>query len=346
MSAPTPEAHFTFGAKHSPDGRPELMTAGPTEEEGIAVVPDGRSLITAVGQRQSVTWLRDSSGERQVSVEGYSYDPKFTPDGKRLCYRILRGTVPISDPSELRVVELESGRSDPLLPGLPVRGNLGQSYDIALDGQQVVAAAPDRDGKRRLWLAPLDGQSPPRRIPNVEGDMPFFGPGDEVYFRAQEGTSMFAYAVREDGTGLRKAVEQPVAGLDGVSPDGQWLVVRLPAADGTSETAFPLRGGPPVRIGAPSLNQSHVGWTRDGRLMFLWVASSMELRAGTTYALPLPPGRSILAVPAGGFRSNAEIARMPGTRVIDGFAVPGPTAEVYAYSRETEQRNLFRIPIR
>jgi serine/threonine protein kinase/Tol biopolymer transport system component len=340
------ESSFHIWRQAFPDGRPELITPGPTEEEGIAVAPDGRSFITAVGQRHSVTWVRDSGGERQVSVEGYSYDPKFARDGKRLCYRILRGAVPISDSSELRVVDLESGRSDPLLPGLPVRGNLGHSYDIAPDGQHAVAAAPDRDGKRRLWLAALDGQSPPRQIPNVEGDMPFFGPGDEIYFRGREGTSMFAYAVRKDGTGLRKAVAQPVAGVDGVSPDGRWLAVRLPEADGTSEAAFPLRGGLPVHIGAPSLSQSNVSWSREGRLMFLWVASSMELRAGTTYALPLPAGRTIPAVPAGGFRSNAEIAKVPGVRVIDGFAAPGPKGDVYAYSRETDQRNLFRIPIR
>ncbi len=32
-----------------PDGQPEQITSGPTEEEGIAMAPDGRSFITAVG---------------------------------------------------------------------------------------------------------------------------------------------------------------------------------------------------------------------------------------------------------------------------------------------------------
>jgi len=45
-------------------------------------------------------------------------------------------------------------------------------------------------------------------------------------------------------------------------------------------------------------------------------------------------------------RTQAEIAKVPGVRVIDGFAAPGPKGDVYAYSRETDQRNLFRIPIR
>lgn len=65
-----------------PTGQPEQITSGPTEEEGIAMAPDGRSFVTAVALRQSVVWVHDSSGDRQVSLEGYSYDPKFTPDGK------------------------------------------------------------------------------------------------------------------------------------------------------------------------------------------------------------------------------------------------------------------------
>ena len=46
--------------------------------------PDGRSFITSVALRQSVIWVHDASGERQISLEGYSYDPKLTPDGKQV----------------------------------------------------------------------------------------------------------------------------------------------------------------------------------------------------------------------------------------------------------------------
>jgi len=75
-----------------------------------------------------------------------------------------------------------------------------------------VMQAVDRDGKNRLWLAPLDRRSPPRQIPNVEGDGPLFAPGGEILFRGREGTYGFAYRVRADGTGLRKASEHPVIG--------------------------------------------------------------------------------------------------------------------------------------
>ena len=47
------------------------------------------------------------------------------------------------------------------------------------------------------------------------------------------------------------------------------------------------------------------------------------------------------------FRSDEEIAKLPGVRVIDAFDMaPGPSPEIYAESRQNVQRNLYRIPLR
>ena len=40
---------------------PEQITKGPTEEEGLAMASDGRSLITALGLKQGSVWLRDTA---------------------------------------------------------------------------------------------------------------------------------------------------------------------------------------------------------------------------------------------------------------------------------------------
>ena len=42
-----------------PDGQPEQLTSGPTEEEGIAMAPDGRSFVTAVALQSSSVWIHD-----------------------------------------------------------------------------------------------------------------------------------------------------------------------------------------------------------------------------------------------------------------------------------------------
>jgi eukaryotic-like serine/threonine-protein kinase len=327
------------------DGRPEQITSGPTEEEGIAMAPDGRSFITAVGLRQSSIWIHDSTGERQVSLEGYSYDPKFTPDGKKLCYRILNGVLPLSGPSELRVVELDSGRREVLLPGFSVIGPRGMAYDISPDSQQVIVAALDHEGKRRLWLAPLDEHSPPRQIPNVEGQRPLFGPDGEIFFRIIKEASSFVYRVRDNGSGLQRVSQQPDTQPIGISRDGQWL---LAGGQGFSVTAFPLRGGSPVPILRANVASSNpnLRWSPDGKLVVLSLPTAALLTGGRTYAIPLPPGRALPEVPAGGFQSEAEIAKLPGARRIDAYEVTfGPKPEVYAFARETAQRNLYRIPL-
>jgi eukaryotic-like serine/threonine-protein kinase len=317
---------------------PEQITSGPTEEEGIAMAPDGRSFITAVGLKQRSVWLHDSKGDRAVSLEGYAYEPRFTPDGKKLLYTVLKSA---SLGRELWVAELDSGLNEPLLPGFPIGTESGLSeapFDISPDGRQAVVEAADREGKSRLWLASLDRKSPPRQIPNVQGDGPLFVASGEILFRAREGDYGFAYRVREDGTGLRKANEHPVIGTGAVSPDGQWLAVYArPGKEGAGATlALPVGGGPPVEVYGTGIG---VKWSRDGRLLFLMVG-------GNTYVLPLPPGRALPEIPNGGFRSEAEIAALPGARLIDvSDAEPSPTPGVYAFSRETVQRNLYRIPV-
>jgi len=67
---------------------------------------------------------------------------------------------------------------------------------------------------------------------------------------------------------------------------------------------------------------------------------------GKTYAVPMKTGTALPEIPADGFTSAADIAALPGVRVIDAVDLaPGPSLDVYAYSRETVQRNLYRIPV-
>src|SRR5207253_2167066 len=120
---------------------------------------------------QSSVWVHDRQRDRQISLEGSAFQPKFSPDGTKLLYRIRTGTT-----SELWVADLDSNHTEPLLPGvpIPVAADFGagwqMGYDIAPDGRQLVFYSPDRSGKHRLWLAPLDRRSQPRQIPDAEGE--------------------------------------------------------------------------------------------------------------------------------------------------------------------------------
>ena len=58
-----------------PRGKPEQITFGPTEEEGVAVTLGGRSLVTSAGIRESTVWVHDARGDRQMSSEGFAGVP-------------------------------------------------------------------------------------------------------------------------------------------------------------------------------------------------------------------------------------------------------------------------------
>lgn len=330
-----------------PEGPLEQITSGPTEEEGIAMDPDGRSFITSVGLRQSVVSVHDATGDRQISLEGYSYDAKFTPDGKKLCYRILKTNMPTAFagyPSELHLVELDTGHNQLLLPGLTVIGQPGLSYSISPDRPELVANVKDEKGKVSFWLVALDGQSPPRQIPNAEGRTPYFGKDGEIFFRGPGAASAFAYRVHEDGMGLRKLSEEPIQGLHGISLDGQWVIAKVHQEGRDSFRALPVKGG----VSVPTVPAEVASWSPDGGLIYISVPTAplQSVQLGRTYVVPLTRGQMFPSIPAGGFKSVADLAKLPGARVIDDFNVsPGPTPEVYAFSKAIVLRNLYRVPI-
>jgi hypothetical protein len=190
-----------------------------------------------------------------------------------------------------------------------------------------------------LWLAPLDRRSPPRQIPNIEGGQPVFGATGEVFFRRLEGTSAFLYRVQEDGGGLRKAIDLPVVALLGESPDRNWLVLGSRASGGL--VIFRVDGGAPLltQLAPPT----EIRWSGDGKHLFVQRRLS---NLGKVYILPLAPGHLLPESIVHGLPSEPEILKLPGVRVIPSNDVaPGPTADIYAFTRVSVQGNLYRVPV-
>src|SRR5262249_26961122 len=225
------------------DGKPEQISFGPTEEEGIAVAPDGKSLITAVGIRQSSVWSHDSSGDKPVSSEGFASAPVLSHDGQR-AYYLIRQNVD-SSALELRSVDQRSGKTDVLLRDLPV-----VDYDISHDERNVVFTTQPSARERQIWLSPLDHSSPPRMIVQG-GDSAFFGGEGEIIFRQLGEKSNSLSRMKLDGTQRELATQTPIIGLNSVSPDGGWAVVGFSGEDARNPigiVAVPIRGGPPRKI--------------------------------------------------------------------------------------------------
>jgi Tol biopolymer transport system component len=300
--------------------------------------------------QESAIWIRDSTGERQISSEGFAEAPSLSPDGTKAYYvvRPQGANGPFTNGSPwavgaLRAVELRGGRSEQPLPGIAITG-----YDISPDGRWIVVAAQDPHGEsRRLWIASTDRRFPPRQIPSsTSDDSPVFGPGGDIFLRSAEGGSNFIYRVKQDGTDRQKVWPNPILDFISVAPDGQWLVAVAPTHDEeipAAVWAYPVHGGTPVRICA---GVCKARWDRAGK--FLYVALiEMGSRAGRarTLVLPVPHGRDLPPLPPSGINSPEDVKGLPGVKVIDEVISPGATTSVYVFTRNSVHRNVYSIPL-
>jgi eukaryotic-like serine/threonine-protein kinase len=328
---------FHIWRQRFPDGEPQQVTSGPTEEEGIAVTPDGGSLITSVGLRESTIWVHEGKGERQISSEGYAEFPKFSPDGSKVYYLVRRHGVSGDFVSgELWVADLATGRSERLVPDKVVTG-----YDISPDGGKIVFSATEPDHSSRIWLASLDLSSPTRQFSStVDEDTPRWDRAGHIYFRAAEGKSNFLYRMNEDGSERLKMVPDPIIEFHSLSPNGLWALGVKTGQDTRAHIlATPLNGGAPVTVCA---EYCLADWSWDGK-NFTIIADTID---GTkTLVLPLDRPGDLPALPAVGVGALQDLERVKGAELMDGPIVLGPSPELWATSREEVHRNLYRVPL-
>jgi hypothetical protein len=113
-------AGFHVWRQRFPDGAPQQLTpSGASEEEGLAMMPDGKSFITTAGTQQSAIWLHDEKkSEKQITSEGYSFFPTLSPDGKKFyCLRRVTGSRSYFS-GELWVSDVATGAAERLFAGL------------------------------------------------------------------------------------------------------------------------------------------------------------------------------------------------------------------------------------
>jgi dipeptidyl aminopeptidase/acylaminoacyl peptidase len=321
-----------------PEGTPEQVTFGASTEEGIDFAPDGRSFVTSIGTSQSTLWIHDSRGDRQITSEGFSFMPSFSPDGKKLYYLVRSFGLRSWNQGALWVVDLDSGQRQPVLPEFQM-----QYYSISSDGRRVVFVAVDDKGRSPVWLASLDESTKPRQLTMMDAENVFFGAPGEVLFGGP--ADFYLYRVKEDGSGLQKVITKPLLPI-AVSPDGQWIAMLDPSAWGAL-ILHPADTGSPIRLCdfcAPPWGTDtipfYVGWSPDSKYLY-WNFTN------TTYAIPVQPGRPHPPIPEKGVQSREAAAAVRGALLISGQerTFPGPTPSVYAFMKVSTQRNIYRIPV-
>ena len=336
-----------------PNGQPEQVTFGPTEEEGVAVEQDGRSVITSMGVHESAIWIHDADGERSLSSEGEIVEdistlptptgglspPSFSADGKTLYY-LLRRHQPAGLGPELWRLMVESGKSEAVFPGVSML-----AYDVSPDGKQAVYATAASVGKSQLWLAPIDRSSPAKRIGHSGETSPHFGPRGQILFQFTEGNVNYLEQMNQDGSGRSRVVPYPISFVQGISPGRRWVMAVAPLPDGTSvrPMAIPIEGGPPrIMCDGPCSPT----WSSNGKFLFIPVEESSRTSTGRNLAIPVGPGESLPKFPPRGIRPFADPSVVPGSRSVNrAELVPGKDLSHFAYVNTTVHRNLYRVSL-
>jgi eukaryotic-like serine/threonine-protein kinase len=346
---------FHLWRQRFPKGEPEQITHGPTEEEGIAVAPDGRSLITSAGVRHNSIWLLGENEDRQISTEEYAFNPLAARNGERIYYLRRAGSAKRAySLGNLTVVTLANGAREELLPEHTM-----VHFDLSADDRRVVfVSGSSEPGQQGIWVAPLDRSAPARLIRVVDTERAFFDPAGNIYFLQTDGAERFVHRLRApDYTTSERVAEAAARFIFSISPDGEWIVVVAPGPNGLRQIALPTRGGQervlcsfcgggagPARVMAPGLS-----WTRDGRALLV---SGQLLRlagmagAGKTIVIPARLGAALPDLPASGITSQADYVALPGAREIPkNNVLPGATADQLLFYETTTIRNLYRVTL-
>jgi serine/threonine protein kinase len=317
-----------------PDGEPEQLTFGPTSQDGIAMAPDGKSLITSVGSEDHSVWLRDKGGDHQISSEGNTFNPQFSSDGHKLYFLMANGK---SHRNELWAKDLDGGALNKILTDYSIQG-----YNLSTDGKQIALAVIDDSGHSNLWIVPTSRRSSPVHIVSAaQEDSPFFLPDGDLIFRANEGGSNFLYRMKADGTERRKMIPDPVLEINAVSPDGRWIIASFSNPDEEHPSlikAVELDG----KASEP-LCVVHCAFVFDKTDKYAFL-SYPELSNGS-FSVPLVQATGLPKIPPGG-TIRVEGFTDPKTKIFTSWQVNSAISPtVYAYTRKTTRRNLYRIPL-
>ncbi len=334
-----------------PDGLPEQLTFGPSEEQGLAVAPDGQSLVTSVGRRYNTIWMHDGeTGDRQVLAEGFAFFPSLSADYTRIYYMKRGSPAAISsqrsgdEPSSpfgitgsLWSLELSTGKTEPILPDVSAHG-----YQISRDGKDVLFSTSD-NGQRRLWIAPLDRHVPPRLVMTGESATVIGRPG-EIVFRATDGDRDYYYRMNLDGSGRQRISDTPVLAIPRISYDGDWVsgITAAPGAQSRWETTiFEVHGKRAIKFSAFF---AILSWARDGKWLYIDPDTSRNAAGAKTYAIPLKPGKPLPDLPEGGFQTVKDLLKVPGMQIVArGTISVGPDPATYLFEKKGFEGNLFRI---
>jgi hypothetical protein len=307
------------------DHRLEQVTAGPTQEDGIAIAPDAQSLVTAVGLQRSSVWPHDSHGERALTSEATASladarnGSPFSRDATKLYYLVRRGAMrdvsPDTATGELSELDLRSGATQALLPGFSI-----SEFSQSPDGREIVFGALDDQGASNIWLTALDRSSSPRKL-MAQAHRARFAAGF-IYYIKRTAAGSYVHRMRPDGSGDEQVWDEKVVSL-ATSPDGRYLAATVPISKNgewmLEIVDWARKHVQPVCIDAIGY------WSDDGRSFLVSGGIGKANKSAVTYVVPLASADAVPDLPPAGLPDIAQLATRASSLTASSASGPIPT---------------------
>lgn len=300
-----------FAASAADGGDAQRVTESPAPDDSVVWAPDSRRLAFESGldgyRRIQVYDFASRSSRPISSSTEASYNPQFSPDGKRIAY--LRGG------KSLRVIDLESNQDKELAAGMfelpPVAGF--RTHVWSPDGKFLAYLSEGIKGFDNAFIVAADGASPPQQVSflangfasnlvwSPDGDSLLFSTGQRteisriarIHLRAktppmreEQFAALFEpekkdakknVTVTIDFDGIRQRAEFLALGMEAtspaISPDGKTLLFE--SGSGRQQQFFtfsidPLSKEPPVarQLTSSAGPKSFPQFSPDGKQVF------------------------------------------------------------------------------
>jgi eukaryotic-like serine/threonine-protein kinase len=173
----------------------------------------------------------------------------------------------------------------------PVRLGEGWALGLSPDGKWVLAMTVETPPK--LVLIPT-GTGARRELPRGSIDQyhgaGWFPDGKRIAMRANERDRPIQVFVQFIDDGAPRAISPQTIEGTVVSPDGRWIVAS-PSEPGRPSALYPVEGGEPRPIPGFASNFEPVGWSADGKELFVQEFNLTGIQGTTVWRLNVETGQ-------------------------------------------------------
>jgi Tol biopolymer transport system component len=248
-----------------------LQTAGSLTLWDIAL--DGRVLVTRDEERRAIVGVAPgATTERELSWFDNSALADLSADGRWLLFGDRFGIYVRSTDGSPPIHLLSEGFAD----------------HLSLDNKTALATT---QSSRQLVLVPI-GAGDPQPLPThgigLYSGARLFSDGRRILFNGRESGHDLRSYVQEINGGAPRAITPENTRALALSPDGEWAAA---IGAGQAISLWPVSGGPSRPVQGSEPGDRPVGWSADGR--FLWLFRRSEVPAHV-FRLDIDTGRRSL----------------------------------------------------